>query len=54
MFNKLEVALVMALKFPTSVAKLLKLKVGKFLELIPTFVEIREEKLMGGLFCSPS
>ena len=33
----------MALKFYTSVAKGLKLKVRKFYELIPTFVEVTEE-----------
>ena len=43
----------MALKFCTSVAKELKLKVRKFWELIPTFVEIIDEKLVGGLFGPP-
>ena len=40
-------ALGMALKFYTSVAKGLKVKVRKFLGLIPTFVEVTEEKLNG-------
>ena len=37
----------MALKFKASVAKWLKLKVKKFLRLIPTFVEVAGEKLVG-------
>ena len=37
----------MALKFKASVAKWLKLKVKKFLGLIPTFVEVAGEKLVG-------
>ena len=37
----------MALKFNTSVAKELKLKVKKFLGLIPTFVEVTGENLVG-------
>ena len=40
-------ALGMALKFKASVAKWLKLKVKKFLRLIPTFVEVAGEKLVG-------
>ena len=43
----------MALKFDTSVAKELKLKVRKFRGLIPTFVEVTEEKLVGGTFLTP-
>ena len=43
----------MALKFYTSVAKWLKLKVKKFLGLIPTFAEVTAEKLVGGLFGPP-
>ena len=44
----------MDLKFYTSVAKVLKLKARKFLGLIPTFVEIKGEKLVGGSgFLSP-
>ena len=38
------------LKFPTSVAKGLRLKVRKLWELIPMFVEVTWEKLIGGLF----
>ena len=38
----------MALTFYTSVTKVLKLKLGKFKGLIPTFVEVRGEKLAGG------
>ena len=41
-FNNLGQALVMDLKFYTSVAKGLKLKVRKFWLLIPTFVEVTE------------
>ena len=43
-------ALGMALKFYTSVAKGLKLKVRKFLGLTSTFVEITREKLIGSVF----
>ena len=42
----------MVLKFYTSLAKVLKLKVRKFWKLIPTFVEVTEEKLVGRPFCS--
>ena len=38
----------MVLKFYTSVAKRLKLKVRKFWELTLTFVEVIGEKLVGG------
>ena len=38
------------MKFYTSVAKGLKLKVRKFWEIIPTFVEVTGKKLEGGLF----
>ena len=41
----------MALKFYTSMAKGLQVKVRKFWGLIPTFVEVTEEKLVGGAFC---
>ena len=37
-----------ALNFYTSVAKGLKLKVKEFYRLIPTFVEVTGEKLVGG------
>ena len=43
-FNNLELALGMKLKFYTSIAKGLKLKVRKFYALVPTFVEVTEEK----------
>ena len=51
-FNNLGLALGASLKFYTSVAKGLKLKVRKFWGLIPTFVEVTGEKLAGcGAFC---
>ena len=40
----------MALKFYTSVKNVLKLKIRKFRELIPTFVEVTENKLVKGNF----
>ena len=44
----------MALKYYTSVAKGLKLKVRKFWGRNPTFVEVTEKKLVGwGLFAPP-
>ena len=51
-FNNLRLTLGANLKFYTSVAKELKLKVRKFWGLIPTFVEVTEEKLVavGGAF----
>ena len=54
--NNLELALRMALKFYTNVTKELKLKVRKFLGLIPTIVEVTGEKLVGGggFFATPS
>ena len=50
MFNNLGLGLALGknLKFYTNVAKGLKLKVRKFQGLIPTFVEVTEEKLVGG------
>ena len=39
-----------ATKFYNNVAKGLKLKVRKFCWLIPTFVEVTKEKLVGGTF----
>ena len=39
----------MTLKFYISMVKELKLKVRKFSGLIPTFVEVTGEKLVGGL-----
>ena len=53
-FNNLRLALGMNLKFYTSLAKGLKLKVRKFCGLIHTFAEFTAEKLEGGLFASPS
>ena len=52
-FNNLGLALGTNLKVYTSVAKGLKLKVRKFLGLIPTFVEVTAEELVRGPFCSP-
>ena len=52
-FNNLGLALGMTLKFYTSVAKSLKLKVRKFWKPILTSVEITEEKLVEGLFAPP-
>ena len=43
----------MALKFYTSVAKKLKLKFREFWGKIPTFVEVKWEKLVGGFFVLP-
>ena len=43
-FNNLGLAVGTNLKFYTSVAKRLKLKVRKFLGLIPTFLEVTGEK----------
>ena len=40
----------MALMFYTGVGKGFKLKVRKFYRLIPTFVEVTGEKLVGSLF----
>ena len=46
-FNNLGMALRTNLKFYTSVAKGLKLKVRRFLGLFPTFVDVTVEKLVG-------
>ena len=43
----------MALKIYSRVAKGLKPKVTKFWRVIPTFEEVREEKLIGGAFFLP-
>ena len=43
----------MTLKFYAGVKKALKLKVGKFWWLFPTFAEVRGKKLLGGAFFSP-
>ena len=48
-FNNLELTLGMVLTFYISVAKGLKLKVRELWGLIPTFVEVTVEKLVGGL-----
>ena len=52
-FNNLGLALGTNLNFCISVAKGLKLKVRKFLRLIPTFIEVTGGKLVGGLLHPP-
>ena len=52
-FNNLGLVLDTNLKFYTSVPNRLKLKVRKFWELIPTFVEFTGEKLVGEAFLAP-
>ena len=54
-FNNLELALGRNLKFYTSVAKWLKLKVKKICGLLLSFVEVTGEKLVGrgGAFFPP-
>ena len=47
-FNNLGIALGRNLKFYTSVAKGVKLKVREFLGLIPTFAEVTEKNPVGG------
>ena len=49
-FHNLGLALGTNLKFCTSMAKGLKLKVRKIWEANPTFVEVTGEKLVGGAF----
>ena len=51
-FNNFGLALATNLKFYTSVAKGLKLKVRNFFGLNPTFVEVTGEKLVPGAFLS--
>ena len=51
-FNNLRLALGTNLKFYTSVAKGLKLKVRKFWGLIPTFAKVTEERLVRSAFLS--
>ena len=51
-FNNLGLALSIALKFYKMVAKELTLKVRKFLGLLPTFVDVIGEKLVGS-FLAP-
>ena len=53
-FNNLGLALGTNLKFYTSVAKELELKVRKILGIIPMFVEVTEEKLVERAFCEPA
>ena len=53
-FNNLGLALGMNLKFYTSLAKGLKLKVRKFYGLVPTFVKVTGEKpVWSDVFCPP-
>ena len=52
-FNNLGLALSISLKFYSSVAKKLILKFRKFWGLVPTFLEVTGEKLVGGLFAPP-
>ena len=52
-FNNLGLALGTNVKFYTSVAKGLKLKVRMFWGLNPAFVEVIGEKLVGGFFDPP-
>ena len=52
-FNNLGLALGTDLQFYTNLTKRLKLKVRKFWMLIPTFVEVTGEKLVGGVFATP-
>ena len=51
-FNNLRLALGIVLKIFASVAKELELKVRKVCGLIPKFVEVTGEKLVGRSFCS--
>ena len=51
-FNNLTLTLSFALKFYTSLAKRLQLKVRKFLGLLSMFVEVKGEELVGGFFAS--
>ena len=53
-FNNLGLVLGIASKFYTSLAKGLKLKSESFWGLILTFVEVTEEKLVGGAFLPTS
>ena len=52
-FNNLGLALGMTLKFYKNVGKGLKLKVRKFLVLMPKLTEVTEEILVGWPFCPP-
>ena len=53
MFNNLGLAVSTNLKIYTSVAKGLTLTVRKFWELILTFAEVTEEKLVGAFLPHP-
>ena len=53
-FSNLGLAIGIALKFYTIVAKGVKLKVRKFWGLNPTFVEVTGGKLVGDLFAPPA
>ena len=50
MFNNLGLALGMVLKFYTSMAKVVKINVSKFVGLVLTFVEVTGKKLVVGAF----
>ena len=52
-FNNLGLTLGLVLMFYINVEKGLKLKVRKLWVLTPTFVEVTEEKMVGGLFAFP-
>ena len=52
-FNNFGLTLRKSLKFYTSVAKGLKLKVEKFFGLNPTFIEVTGENLVEGAFFAP-
>ena len=52
--DNLGLALGTNLKFYTNVTEGLKLNVRKFWGLIPTFVEVTWEKLVGGHVCTPA
>lgn len=55
MFNNLELAISIVLKFSPNLRKGLKLKLKTFWGLIPTFVEVTSKTQVGGLFaCPPS
>ena len=51
-FNNLGLALGMALKIYITVTKRLKLKARKFWGLVPMFVDVAGEKLVGAFFAS--
>ena len=48
--SNLGLALGMALKFDTNVTQVLKLKFRMFWKLIPVFVEVIRENVVGGIF----